>query len=287
VTTTSSIVVLGSASALAVAAFLALLAVGDRLTSVYWRRRERYLADVEQKLADVFAPTDPRAFARQHLLIIALFAIVGGLAGDVAGALLLGGLGVPLPLVLLRGREKSHRKQLERQLVGALTTMANALRATPTLAYAFDAVAQNGPAPIKHELTLVSQQLELGTSLEDALATLARRASSRRFDTVISALLVSRASGGDLPRVLDELAGFFRELERVEGVLEAQTAQGRMQALFLSVMPFVLSLVLFLVDPELILPLFTHPIGNMLLLMAVLMNVGGYMVVRRIVQPDL
>lgn len=127
------------------------------------------------------------------------------------------------------------------------------------------------------------REYKLGTPLDDCLIRLQRRMPARNLELAISALLVGRTVGGDIPKILEDIGSTIRESYRLERVIDTQTAQGKMQAWVMGSMPAVVITVFYLMDPELISPLFETFIGYVIISIAVVLNIIGVILILKIV----
>lgn len=166
-----------------------------------------------------------------------------------------------VPYVLLRQRHRKRVARIEEQLDGWLLLLANSLRVTPALGEALRASAELVGPPISQELDQLDKELRLGTPVDEAVLNMSRRIDSRLVSSALAALLVARQTGGDLASVLEQTAAALREMNRLEGVLRAKTAEGRQQAYVLSAIPFLLIGAIHAIDPQWLVPLTSTPLG--------------------------
>lgn len=181
---------------------------------------------------------------------------------------------------LLRTRRLA---QCEAQLVEALELLANAVKSGLTLPLALESVARQIAPPLAQEFALLVQEHHIGSPLDQVLRTLRERVPSKNLGLAITALLVSRERGGNLPETLDRIAASIREIHRLEERLLATTAEGRKSARTMAIMPFVLGAMLYAMDPSSFRLLFVDPIGNVLLFVAVVLVVLSFRWIKRIV----
>ena len=127
--------------------------------------------------------------------------------------------------------------------------MANSLKATPSVGNSFISVQPLLPSPIREEVELCVKEMKVGSTLDQALLNLGGRINSRQLDTALSAILIGRQLGGDLPRILDTTANTMREMIRLEGVVKSKTAEGKAQLWVLASFPFVFAVVLSTMEP--------------------------------------
>jgi tight adherence protein B len=135
----------------------------------------------------------------------------------------------PVPRLVLRWLKKQRTKKFNVQLVDALATMSNSLRAGFSIIQAFEMVVKEGRRPISEEFGLFLHQHRLGMRFEDALGELGKRIESVDLDLMIAAIETARQTGGNLTEVFDRLSKTIRERMRVEGKIQSLTALGRLQ----------------------------------------------------------
>ena len=131
-----------------------------------------------------------------------------------------------------------------------LNLMVNGLRAGYSTLQAMEAVSKELPSPICEEFRRVVQEMQLGISMESAMANLLRRIPSDDLDFVITAINVQREVGGNLSEILDTISFTIRERVRIKGEIRVITAQVRVSGTILSLIPIVLTLVLWFLNPE-------------------------------------
>lgn len=279
VTVLTSIAVFGLMFAAAVLAY--------RPIGQFIRRQEYIFATVLQRrlLLDV----RPRSATILAGIAVAFLAMVGYLlSGSLLGAVLGAAGGVLLPTVLLRTLVRRRLDRLEAQLVGAVQTLASGVRAGLNLVQSMQLVARDGPVPLRQEFIHLLREYEYGVPLEEAMDNAAVRIGSNDFRLLFSALQTHRERGGDLGETLDRISASIREIQRLENQVKTLTAQGRATARWLGAMPGVVMLVLyFLVDPNGVISLFTDGLGKLILLGIVILNIIGFLWIRKIVAIDI
>jgi tight adherence protein B len=169
------------------------------------------------------------------------------------------------PPLLLRKRHISRIAQLERQLDTWLLMLANALKATSSAGEAIASTVALVPSPFSQEVDLLVKEIRLGAPLDRAVHALARRINSTVVSSALSAIVVARQTGGDLPRTLERASAALRESARLDGVLRTKTAEGRGQVLVLASVPFVLCVIIAWLDRTWFDPMLDHPLGRGLL----------------------
>ena len=181
---------------------------------------------------------------RLMVLVVGIGAVAGLAAGllrhNVAVGLAAGLVAAPIPFVYVHLKRRARLQRLVRQLPDAFDMMGRVIRAGQTTEQAVQAVAEEFDQPLAGEFAYCAEQQNLGLSPERSFRDLARRTGLLDIKIFVLALLIQRQTGGNLAEVLDNLSGVVRERFRVQAKIRALTAEGRMQALVLLVLPFAL-----------------------------------------------
>ena len=192
-----------------------------------------------------------------------------------------------LPHLVVRTLRAKRLERFNLQLLEALPMMANALRAGFSINQAFESVADGTEAPMRQEISLFLQQLRVGVSFSDALATLEQRVGSEDLTLVCTAIDIARRSGGNLTEIFDSIAETIRARLRIRQHVKTLTAQGRLQGLIIGAMPFLLGIGMAIFKPNLMIPFVCSLPGvATLLAVSLLVFLGGWMI-RRIVAIDI
>jgi tight adherence protein B len=151
---------------------------------------------------------------------------------------------------------------------------------------AMGAVSREMGPPASEEFGRVVQEVQLGITLEDALDNMLRRVPSDDLDMMITAINVQREVGGNLAEVLDSISYTIRERIRIKGDIRALTAYGRGAGTLLSVVPIILAGIVYLITPDFTGLLFTDICGRIMIGVAVLGIIVGFIVIRKIVDIE-
>ena len=246
---------------------------------------------VAADLATQLARADIKLTVVEFLAATLIVMILGGgvaylLTRQVIAAVLAGVVCFFAPrwyIAFLRGR---RLRAFNDQLGDTINLMVNSLRAGYSVMQAMDAVAQEMGAPISTEFGRVGQEVQLGLTLERSLSNMLRRVPSDDLDMMITAINVQREVGGNLAEVLDSISHTIRERVRIKGDIRALTAQSRISGYMVAMVPIVLSVVIYLIQPDLMSLLFTHRCGWIMVGVAVLGIVAGFVVIGKIVSID-
>lgn len=274
---------------LAFASVTLFVVVGLRLFGKSWIAYERkYLEQTGKSLESLYLTITPQQIL--YLSFLSFFAgtvVFSLLCLSVIAGLLLGApcFGVPYGILFLLRRIRARR--FSRQLVDALACINSALEAGGSLPGAFEALYKESTNPMRCETGIVLQELKLGVSVKKALTNLLSRMPSENLDLMVTAMIVGESVGGGLVRILRSMESTIRERHRLEGKLDALTAEGKMQAFILGSAPVILGVLIAMVNPDLIRPLYTTPIGWLMIGASVVTLSLGFFWMRRIVSIDL
>lgn len=191
------------------------------------------------------------------------------------------------PWYLLHRAAERRRQKIEDQLADAMVMLANAVRAGLSLAQSLEILAQQCPPPINAEFRQIVAEYQMGKPLERTLTEAKGRLQSENFSLFAAALLASHESGGRLNETIERIATSVRELERLRRKVRSETAQARRSAVYMAMVPAVILVVYYFVDPKNTLLLFTEVVGHVLLSIVIVLNVVAYVWARVILNPDI
>lgn len=252
---------------------------------VLWR--EKQFDDIlRSKLLLNIKPRTATILSALGMLVLASIGYL--MSGSYLGVLIGLAIGVVLPSAAMRYLAKRRIKSLEDQLVGGIQTLCSGVRAGLNLVQAMELIAREGPVPLAEEFRHLIREYEYGLPLDEAMENAATRIGSGDFRLLFAALQTHRERGGDLGETLDRIAESIREIQRLEARVETLTAEGRATARWLGAMPVIVLLILnFVVDDSAIKILFSDPLGKVIILVIILLNVVGFLWIRRIVSLDI
>lgn len=188
--------------------------------------------------------------------------------------------------VILLTRISQRRSAFTEQLSDCLTTVANALRAGYSFQQAVDVVAKEMEPPISEEFARVSHDVSMGLNLDEALEQMARRVESSDFDLVVTAVLIQREIGGNLAQVLDSISDTIVERIRMKREINALTAQGRLSAIVLLLLPFFVGAFMYFFNHDQFILLLEEPSGQVALVVSLVMEIIGIFVIKKIIDID-
>ena len=172
------------------------------------------------------------------------------------------------------------------QMVDGLGLMSNGMRSGLSVVQAMGLVSQEMPDPIQSEFNLIMSQNKLGVSLEEAFVNLSKRIVTDEVEMFVTSVNILKETGGNLAETFDTITTLIRERIKVEGKIKALTAQAFWQGIILLCVPPFMAGVLSQTDPELMKPVFTTPIGWILLTGVVILEVVAFFVIQKVTKID-
>jgi tight adherence protein B len=272
---------------LGVAVFLSTWSVAANKQSLPYRYWALYVGYLERRLRALFLlDTSGATIARVQS---------GALVLVVAAAVYLGHreilLGVPLvaaaPVLVLERRRSERGRAVEATVDGFITTIANALKTTPSIGSALAYSQPLIPSPLHEELGLALKEMRVGSTVEEALMNMGARVRSVPLDATLSSILIGRQVGGDLTSILETTASTLREMARLKGVLRTKTAEGKGQLVVLAVFPALILVSFDTMSPGYFAPMTTSSVGYVVIAIAVCLWVGAVIAARKILAVDL
>jgi tight adherence protein B len=194
----------------------------------------------------------------------------------------LGLLGLLLPALFVRHRQRLRLRRSEEQLLDALSLMANALRSGASTLQAFDLVARELGPPLGEEFGRMVAEIGLGVPFDEVVQALARRLPSEDLGLVVVAMQIQRQTGGNLAEIMEKTAQTIRERQRIMRQVQALTAEQRLSALVVGLLPAGVLGVLLVLSPDYHRPFLAQPLGRLLLGLAFGCQVAGFLVLRRL-----
>jgi tight adherence protein B len=188
-----------------------------------------------------------------------------------------------IPFFWLFTKRSLRLKKFSAQLPDALELVARALRAGHSLGAGMHVVAEEMPAPVCDEFNRVYEEQNLGISVEDSLKSMCERVPNLDLRFFVTSVLIQRQTGGDLAEILDKIGYVIRERFRILGQVKALTAEGRLSGVILIALPFGLFLLMMHIKYDYVEKLWTHELGIRMSVYALIAQLLGAIVIRKIV----
>jgi len=254
---------------------------------------ERQLEELPgmDKLAKLSEQAGRTAPAYRVVVASLLLALIAGLLAAILlrsplFGLLAAALGLALPYVRLSMQRSQRLEKLEEQLPDAIDMVKRALRAGHTFKSAIKLVAEDMANPVAKEFELTFSDLNYGNDVRRAMLGLLTRVPSVTVMALVTSVLVQRDTGGNLAEILDQIANVVRGRFQFGRKLRSLSAEGRMSAWVLGLMPLGLIALLSITSPTYLPVLLNNPIGQKLLYAAAILGMLGIAWIRKIIRIE-
>jgi len=226
--------------------------------------------------------------ATNFMLLCGALGLTGGIAWVAVGVFVFAAPVIALslallPLLAVAWLRKRRLASFGKLLPEALELIARALRSGHSLAAGLKLCADELGDPLSGEFNRVYEEQNFGIPLEDALEEMADRVPNLDLRFFVTAVVLQRQTGGDLAEILDKIGALVRERFQIFGLVQALTGEGRLSGSVLLALPPVLGIVVYRLNPSYIMMLFDDPLGQKMLAVAVVMQILGAFVIRKIV----
>ncbi|WP_336167975.1 type II secretion system F family protein [Acinetobacter sp. 161(2023)] len=191
-----------------------------------------------------------------------------------------------LPFLLIKRFKKVQVEKMEQQLPDALMLISGGLRSGASLSTSLFQLTHECLPPLKNEIGLIIKEQKVGLPLNDALLNFQKRMPINSVVLMTTSIRIALETGGELAETLTKAAETLRQINQSEGKIKALTAQGKMQAWVVGLMPIGLILVLCQMEPEAMDKLWSTPAGWIALAGIALFEVMGMIFIRKIVNID-
>lgn len=276
-----------SITLIALTVFIAAWVVVQKAES-FWGDYETVFKDsATVNLEDMFLFIDPQRLFLMNALALVLAPLIGlMLTGDWIVALLVLVVVAIFPFYFYKSMRKKRLRKLELQLPEALVMVSGSLSSGASLNMALESMLKELPAPLSQEFMLFMREQRIGVDFDVSLRNMERRIPLQDFIMFTAAMRISREVGGNLGEVLTTLAETLRRKATMEGKIESLTAQGRMQGIVMAGLPILLGTLLYFMEPVAMAKLFTTTVGWIVLMIVIIMEVMGYIFIRKITTID-
>ena len=189
------------------------------------------------------------------------------------------------PWYVVRRLSATRKQKIEDQLADAMVMFSSGVRAGLSLAQSLELLAIDCPRPIRQEFSQIVGEYRLGKPLERTLNEAKARLRSENFILFAAALLASRESGGRLNETVERISKSVLEMQRLDRKVKSETAQARKSAVYMAIVPPLILVAYAWLDPNNVRLLFVTVPGQILLSIAVLLNVAAYLWAMKILSP--
>ncbi len=256
--------------------------MGKRLVAIHG-----YGDALQRMIDDAAMKVKASEFAIMHLIAIVVLAVICvALSAPVVVTVIVVIVVMVLPVLWLSTKGTARRNAFNEQVPNTLTLLSGSLKAGQGFEQALNVVAREAPEPTASEFQRVLAQLRLGVPPEDALRSVADHMRSEAFDWAVMSTIIQRQVGGNLAEIYDSTAFTLRERAKLRRTIKTLTAEGRLSAIILIALPFLVGIMILIVNRGYLGPLFQERMGIAMLLVAAVLMIVGVIWMRKIIQLD-
>jgi tight adherence protein B len=251
-----------------------------------WRSDQE---EIDDKLQNIFYTSSE---ARTFLILkyggtLAAFFIGLWFMNSLVFGIFLGIVIYLLPEVLLDNILRRRRERLEAQTADVMTALSASIKSGMTIEQAFSEMVDNMYPPISEEFALIRERIDAGQPVIAAVKSADKRLQVPRLSLIFQTICISLERGGRLASLMDRLAESTREIERVEERVRTETAGLRLSARIMFLMPFFICGLLYLIEPDQVMLLFDNLVGNIVLVIAIAMDISAYFIMKKLIELDI
>ncbi|WP_291632496.1 type II secretion system F family protein [Clostridium sp.] len=210
------------------------------------------------------------AFSKDFVIVLFLFILIWN-----------------LPNILISHRKKERVKIFNEQLNEGTMIISNSLKAGYSFLQAIAAVSEETKNPFAKEFKKLLKEMSLGISEDIALNNMLNRMESEDLRLIVNAILIQKDIGGNLSEILDNISSTIRERQKIQNELKTLTAQGRLSAIVVMLIPVFIGITIYFTNKEYIMLLFTTSIGLAMVVTAVLSQIIGFFIIKKIIRIDM
>jgi len=252
------------------------------------RNRDKSKHKVLKKLENDLSMSGILIRPSEFLLFWFLLAIVPStllfmLGANIIFVIIILVLGLFAPPLYVNKKRAKRVELFERQLIDAISIMSSCLKAGLTFQQALVSISTEMPNPISEEFGRIVKELKLGSSIETSLTRLSDKIGSQNFMMIVSAILIQRQTGGNLSEILINISGTIKERFKVKNEIKVLTATARTSGLVVGLMPVAIILIFMLFNPDYVTIFFKSNLGIAMIVIAMVMELIGYLLIRKIV----
>ena len=227
--------------------------------------------------------------AGNFLMLCAVSALGLAVIAFIAGGNMIFGwvgalLGFFIPYAYASHMRTKRFAKFEEKFPETIDTLARAVRAGHAFTTALEMIANEVAEPVAGEFRQLYEEQKFGLPVRDALVNLTERIPLVDVKFFVTAVMLQRETGGNLAEILDNLSYVIRERFKILRQVRVHTAQGRLTMALLMALPPVIVVLMLLINPGFIQPLFTDPLGHALIVGGITLQTMGYFVIRRIIR---
>lgn len=274
------------------------VALGYSVTSLlfvshYSNYEQRTIQSLGKQLSRINAYVDPVWLYQLTIVLVVFFFLLGFAVGGgdlfsgVIFGLFLAGIATVAPRMIISYLIRKRMDKLNRELPAGLDLISSSLRAGLSLHQAISRNLENLPPIMAEEMAIVAHECRLGNSLSEALNHWSERMDLLDVKIIVIASEISLKRGGNLTETFDTLGQLIRQKFVFQKEITTLTSEGRLQALVMTVLPFVMLVIMTIIKREMMIEFMTSNVGMMLIFLVLIMQVTAYFWIRKIVSIEM
>lgn len=247
--------------------------------------KKKSISKIEMQLIKADVPLTVEELLVIKILSSTVLAFLGfSLSKDIIIGLLLFIVIWNIPRFIIVKKRNKRLHLFNQQINEGIIIISNSLKAGYSFLQAVAVVVEETHDPFSKEFKRLLKEMSLGISTEDALKGMLNRIDSEDLRLIINAILIQKDIGGNLSEILENISDTIRDRQKIQSELKTLTAQGKMSGFIVALMPIVLGLTLYLFNKEYILVLFNTVIGLAMISSAVISQVFGLIIIKKIIK---
>lgn len=244
---------------------------------------QTYVEKTSRTLTGMFIFMDPqRLFVLNMAVTIISMLLTFCMTNNILIILMIGAFCFLMPKFWIYIQKKIRTSKFESQLVDTLVMMSSALRSGMNVFQAIELIEKEQASPTSQEFSLVLREYKVGVHLEQALENLAGRVKLDDLTIWVVCMNIVLEAGGNLTEMLDTLAEVIRERKKLDLKIKSATAQGKLQALIVTLLPTGLGVMMYWMDKVMMMRMFNTTLGIVLIGVMVTLQISGFMMIRKI-----
>jgi tight adherence protein B len=253
----------------------------------FYTQQQKRAEQAAEKMENMFVRVRLRNFVLLYTLLPIILAILGYTLFHSLLAVLAGiAMGLIIPGARIKAKESGRRRQFQKQLIDSLMILSSSLKGGLSLIQALEVLVEEMPPPISQEFGMVLAENKIGLSLEESFAHLYKRMPLDELNQLITAVLLARETGGNLPAIFNRLVYTMRENYRIIQQIQNLTIQGRLQGIIMCAIPIVFAIVVYTMNPTMFDEMLQSDLGRGLLIYSVFSQLIGMFLIRKLSKLD-
>ncbi|MFC1510581.1 type II secretion system F family protein [Candidatus Omnitrophota bacterium] len=246
------------------------------------RREREFFGGIEGYMTAQKAKNTSKVLAVLPLILGAVFFFIFPEEMRVAGIFIGVTGGYLLPSMYIKKIIARRKDMFDDQLVDGLMIMSSSFRGGLSLVQAVESIVEEMPSPISDEFAIVLGENKMGVALEDAMYHLYQRMPSISLQQMITSILLSRETGGNLPVIFSRIVVNIRERKKIQQNLAALTVQGKIQGVVMVLLPIAFAIIVFNSNKQIFINMINSDLGRAMLIYAFVSEVIGAVLIMKI-----